>query len=196
MGDAATFSFFPSKNLGCLGDGGAITTNDDDVAAAARRLRFHGSEDKVTFTEAGYNSRLDALQAAVLRVLLPHLDGWNEARRQAADAYDVHGIGDLPGLSAPYPAAGAEHVYHLYVARHERADELAQALNGAGIQARGYYRTPVHRQPAMARWAEGADLPVTDEVARTHLALPMGPELEDQQAADVVSALATALGSG
>ena len=194
LGDAATFSFFPSKNLGCLGDGGAITTDDDEVAAAARRLRFHGSEDKVTFTEVGYNSRLDALQAAVLRVLLPRLDSWNEARREAAASYDVHGISDLPGLVAPMPAAGVEHVYHLYVARHERADELAAALAAEGIQARGYYRTPVHRQPAMAPWAGGAELPVTDEVARTHLALPMGPELVDQQAADVVAALAAALG--
>lgn len=193
LGHAATFSFFPSKNLGCLGDGGAITTDDDEVAAAARRLRFHGSEDKVTFTEVGYNSRLDALQAAVLRVLLPHLDSWNEARREVAAAYDVHGISDLPGLVAPMPAAGAEHVYHLYVARHERADELATALAADEIQARGYYRTPVHRQPAMARWAGEAELPATDEVARTHLALPMGPELADQQAADVVAALAAAL---
>ena len=92
LGHAATFSFFPSKNLGCLGDGGAIVTDDDDVAERARRLRFHGSTDKVTYTEVGYNSRLDELQAAVLRVLLPELDGWNDARRAAARAYEEAGI--------------------------------------------------------------------------------------------------------
>jgi dTDP-4-amino-4,6-dideoxygalactose transaminase len=194
LGTAATFSFFPSKNLGCLGDGGAITTNDDEVAALARRLRFHGSEDKATFTEVGYNSRLDALQAAALRVLLPRLDGWNEARRAAAAAYAERGLAGLPGVSMPEPVDGAEVVHHLFVIRHERADELAAALAERGIQARGYYRTPVHRQPAMAPWGGDAALPVTDEVARTHLALPMGPELTAAQAGEVVDALRSAIG--
>ena len=126
LGDAATFSFFPSKNLPCLGDGGAIATNDDDVAARVRRLRFHGSEDKVTFEEVGYNSRLDELQAAVLRLLLPELDGWNEARRAAADAYERHGIAEH--VSPPQPVEGAEHVYHLYVVRSDRAEELSAEL--------------------------------------------------------------------
>jgi dTDP-4-amino-4,6-dideoxygalactose transaminase len=194
LGKAATFSFFPSKNLGCLGDGGAITTDDDEVAALARRLRFHGSEDKATFTEVGYNSRLDALQAAALRILLPRLDGWNEARRAVAAAYAEHGLADLPGVSMPEPVDGAEVVHHLFVIRHERADELAAALGERGIQARGYYRTPVHRQPSMAQWGADAALPVTDEVARTHLALPMGPELTAAQAGEVVEALRAAIG--
>src|SRR5437588_150549 len=98
LGDAATFSFFPSKNLPCLGDGGAIVTDSDEVAAHARMLRFHGSRDKQTFEDAGYNSRLDEVQAAVLRVLLPKLDGWNAARRAAAAAYEARGLGDVPGL--------------------------------------------------------------------------------------------------
>lgn len=191
LGDAATFSFFPSKNLGCLGDGGAIVTDDEEVAARARRLRFHGSEDKVTYTEVGYNSRLDALQAAVLRLLLPELDGWNEARRASARAYEASGLGSVGGMALPRPAPGAEHVYHLYVVRHDRADELAAALEREGIAARGYYRRPVHRQPAMAALA-GAELPDTDAVARSHLALPIGTGLSEGSVAEVVTACRTA----
>ena len=188
LGDAATFSFFPSKNLGCLVDGGAIVTNDEAVASLARRLRFHGSEDKVTYTEVGYNSRLDALQAGVLRLLLPELDGWNEARRRVAAAYESHGLGEL--VSLPRPVEGAEHVYHLYVVRHERADELEHKLHEAGVSARGYYRTPVHRQPAMeAHVPADLELPVTEEIARTNLALPMGTELGEEAIERVVSAL-------
>ena len=192
LGDAATFSFFPSKNLPCLGDGGAIVTDDDDVARAARRLRFHGSDDKQTFVEVGYNSRLDELQAAVLRVLLPELDGWNAARRAAAEAYERHGLGEHVAL--PLAVDGAEHVHHLYVVRHERPDELAAALGERGIGARGYYRTPVHRQPATARYAPpGLELPGTDEAARTHLALPIGPELSEDDVREVVAAVAASV---
>ncbi len=191
LGDAATFSFFPSKNLGGLGDGGAITTDDDEVAATVRRLRFHGSEDKVVHTEVGYNSRLDALQAAILRLLLPELDTWNEARREAARAYEQHGLGEL-GLALPRPTQGAEHVFHLYVARQERADDTIAALERQGVSARAYYRTPVHRQPAMRAFASG-DLPGTEMAARTNLALPMGTELADDAIAAVVAACETAL---
>ena len=192
LGDAATFSFFPSKNLPCLGDGGAVTTNDDDVAAAVRRLRFHGSDDKKTFVDVGYNSRLDELQAAVLRVLLPELDGWNAARRDAADLYAREGLGEHVEL--PVDVAGAEHVHHLYVVRSERADELAAGLGERGIGARGYYRTPIHRQPATAGYAPaGLDLPGTEEVARTHLALPMGPQLTEDQVRETVAAVGAAL---
>ena len=186
LGDAATFSFFPSKNLGCLGDGGAIVTDRDDVAAAARRLRFHGSEDKVTHTEVGYNSRLDAMQAGVLRLLLPELDGWNDARRRAARAYEERGLERL-GLAPPRATPGAEHAYHLYVARHERPDDLADALGRQGVVARSYYRRPTHRQPAMDAF-EGGDLPGTDLAARTNLALPMGTELTDDAIDEVVAA--------
>jgi len=192
LGDAATFSFFPSKNLGALGDGGAIVTDDDEVAARARRLRFHGSDDKVTYTEVGYNSRLDAIQAAVLRLLLPELDGWNAARREAAAAYERHGLGAIDGLSLPRAARGAEHVYHLYVVRHERAGELAAGLEREGVAARAYYRRPVHRQPAMERFA-GPELPATDALARTHLALPMGTGLDEAAVAEVVGACRSAL---
>src|SRR6185437_1335980 len=105
LGSVATFSFFPSKNLFCLGDGGAITTNDDEIAATVKRLRFHGSEDKKTFVDVGYNSRLDELQAAALRVLLPELDGWNASRRAIAQAYEDQGLADA--VSTPKPVDGA-----------------------------------------------------------------------------------------
>jgi len=186
LGDAATFSFFPSKNLPCLGDGGAIATDSDELAERSRVLRFHGSKDKGTFTEVGYNSRLDELQAAALRVLLPELDGWNAARREAAAAYARNGLGEHVEL--PCRVDGAEHVYHLYVARHGRADLLLAALAGRGIGARAYYRVPVHRQPALAADVE---LPGTDEAARTHLALPMGTQLSEEQVREVVAACAS-----
>jgi dTDP-4-amino-4,6-dideoxygalactose transaminase len=192
LGDAATFSFFPSKNLPCLGDGGAIATDDDAVAATARRLRFHGSADKQTFEAVGYNSRLDEVQAAVLRVLLKELDAWNDARRAAADAYARSGLRELPGVRV---VATPGSVHHLYVIAHERADELAAALGELGVEARGYYRVPVHRQPAMAEFGGAtAHLPVTDELARTNLALPMGTQLAGEQVAEVVGALREALG--
>jgi dTDP-3-amino-3,4,6-trideoxy-alpha-D-glucose transaminase len=165
LGDAATFSFFPSKNLPCLGDGGAIATNDDGVAERARLLRFHGSTDKSTFTDVGYNSRLDEMQAAVLRVLLPELDRWTERRREVAATYERVGLGERVAL--PRPVSGAKHVYHLYVVR---AEELPIG--------RGYYRVPVHRQPAIAA---DVDLPVTEEAARTNHALPMGIDLTEDE---------------
>jgi dTDP-3-amino-3,4,6-trideoxy-alpha-D-glucose transaminase len=165
LGHAAAFSFFPSKNLPCLGDGGAITTNDDAVAERARVLRFHGSRDKSTFTDVGYNSRLDEMQAAVLRVLLPELDGWNARRRAIAATYERLGLGERVVL--PREVTGAKHVYHLYVVR---AEELPIG--------RGYYRVPVHRQPAIAA---DVDLPATDEAARTNHALPMGIDLTEDE---------------
>lgn len=175
LGDAATFSFFPAKNLPCLGDGGALATDDDRVAERARLLRFHGSTDKQTFTEVGYNSRLDEMQAAVLRVLLPELDGWNERRRAAAATYERLGLGEHVRL--PATIDGAEHVYHLYVVRAERLPI-----------GRGYYRVPVHRQPAIA---SDADLSGTDEAARTNHALPMGIDLTEEQIREVVAACAS-----
>jgi dTDP-3-amino-3,4,6-trideoxy-alpha-D-glucose transaminase len=176
LGHAATFSFFPSKNLPCLGDGGAISTNDDEVAELARVLRFHGSTDKTTFVEVGYNSRLDAMQAAALRVLLPELDGWNEHRREVAAAYGRLGMAEHAVL--PSSADGVRHIYHLYVVRSEGELPLG----------RGYYRVPVHRQPAIA---SDADLPVTEEAARTNYALPMGKDLTEEQVGEVVAACAS-----
>jgi dTDP-3-amino-3,4,6-trideoxy-alpha-D-glucose transaminase len=190
IGTIGTFSFFPSKNLGCLGDGGAVTTCDDALAERVRMLRFHGSTDKVTYREVGYNSRLDELQAAYLRILLAELDGWGDARRAAGRRYAEAGLGDHVVL--PVPAGGSDPAWHLYVVRDDDADGLGAALKAAGIETRGYYRTPVHRQPAMRPYAAGVDLPVTDELARTHLAIPMGSALTDDDVDLVVTAVAAA----
>jgi dTDP-4-amino-4,6-dideoxygalactose transaminase len=193
LGSAATFSFFPSKNLFCLGDGGAVTTNDPEVAARVRRLRFHGSEDKQTFVDVGYNSRLDELQAAALRIFLPELDGWNAARREAARAYEEQGLGEF--VTLPSPVNEADPVYHLYVVRSERADELAARLGEAGVEARSYYRVPVHLQAAMAEWGgDGLDLPGTKLASRENLALPMGTDLTSDAVAEVVAACRLTLG--
>jgi dTDP-4-amino-4,6-dideoxygalactose transaminase len=192
LGTAATFSFFPSKNLGAFGDGGAITTGDDTLADAVRTLRFHGSRDKVTYEQVGYNSRLDELQAAILRVLLPHLDDWSDGRRAAARRYKDAGLGEL--VTLPVATDGCEPAWHLYVVRSVRADELGAGLAAAGIGCRGYYRTPVHHQPAMRPFGAATDLPVTDELAGTHLALPMSPVLSSEQASEVVAAVRTVLG--
>jgi dTDP-4-amino-4,6-dideoxygalactose transaminase len=191
LGTIATFSFFPSKNLGCFGDGGAIATDDDALADAARTLRFHGSRDKVSFERIGWNSRLDELQAAILRVLLPALDGWVEGRRAAARHYEEAGLGELVAL--PVATAGAQPAWHLYVVRHERAPELEECLGAAGVGARGYYRTPLHRQRALAPWAARAELPATDRLARTHLAIPMSPVLDRTAAHEVTAVVRAAL---
>jgi len=192
LGTIATFSFFPSKNLGCFGDGGAIATDDDALADAARVLRFHGSRDKVDYERIGWNSRLDELQAAILRVLLPQLDGWAEGRRAAAARYADAGLGELVAL--PVATAHAAAAWHLFVVRHARAAELERALSAVGIGARGYYRAPLHRQQALAPWTPaGLSLPVTDELARTHLAIPMNPLLDRAAAGEVTAAVRAAL---
>jgi dTDP-4-amino-4,6-dideoxygalactose transaminase len=190
LGDAATFSFYPSKNLGCFGDGGAIATDDEEVAELCRALRFHGSRDKRDFQYVGYNSRLDEIQAAVLRVILPELDRWSEGRRAAADAYAQAGVQRY--VSAPVVPPGAEPAWHLYVVAHPGAQALIASLEEQGIQARGYYRTPLHRQPAMAPYAATApvSMPVTDELSGSNVALPMSPALSTAEAQQVVAAIA------
>ncbi len=191
LGDAATFSFYPSKNLGCFGDGGAIATDDDAVAELARALRFHGSRDKQSFQYVGYNSRLDEVQAAILRVLLPHLDAWTAGRQAAAAAYAGAGLGEY--VTLPVVPEGADPAWHLYVVTHPDADALLARLGEAGVTARPYYRTPLHRQPAMAPYAGvGLELPATEEVARSNLALPISPTLAPEQAQEVVAAVAAA----
>jgi dTDP-4-amino-4,6-dideoxygalactose transaminase len=184
LGQAATFSFFPSKNLGCFGDGGAIVTGDAEIAERARMLRFHGSRDKVVHEQVGYNSRLDELQAAILRVQLPHVDAWADGRRAAGAHYADAGLGELAVL--PRPTPGSRPAWHLFVVRSPRVDALAEALGAGGIGCRGYYRTPIHRQPGLR---QAVELPGTDEAARTHLAIPMSPVL-DRAAVDAVVAAA------
>jgi len=192
LGDIATFSFYPSKNLGAFGDGGAITTHDADLAELVRALRFHGSRDKQSFQYVGYNSRLDEIQAAVLRVLLPQIDAWCDGRRAGAQAYIDAGLGDH--LELPGSLAGAVPAWHLYVPTADDADAKLAKLNAAGVQARAYYRLPLHRQPAMAPYVNQngtvLELPVTDELARTILALPISPVFNRAQADEVVAALA------
>jgi UDP-N-acetyl-3-dehydro-alpha-D-glucosamine 3-aminotranferase len=191
LGDAATFSFYPSKNLGAFGDGGAIATDDPEVAALARSLRFHGSRDKQTFDQVGYNSRLDELQAAILRVLLPELDRWCDGRRAGAEAYVRAGLAEH--VTVPVVPAGAQPAWHLYVVTHPHADEILTALDAAGIQARAYYRRPLHLQPALAPYVDGPlSLPVTEALAADNIALPISPVLGEQQAAEVVAAIAAA----
>jgi dTDP-4-amino-4,6-dideoxygalactose transaminase len=186
LGTAATFSFFPSKNLAAFGDGGAAATPDPSLAEAIAMLRFHGSRDKVSFELVGHNSRLDELQAALLRLELPHLDAWCDGRRAAAGHYADAGLGELAAL--PEPVDGCDPAWHLYVIRHERSDALAEALAAAGIGCKAYYRVPLHRQTAMRPWSD-FELPGTDEAARTHLAIPMSPVLTREQAAEVVAAV-------
>lgn len=190
LGAIGTFSFYPSKNLGAFGDGGAIVTSDGALAERVRSLRFHGSRDKVTYEEVGYNSRLDELQAAVLRVQLPHLHGWCDARRRVGAWYAEAGLGDHVDL--PVPAAGADPAWNLYVVGHDRADALADALTRTGVGCRAYYRTPVHEQVAMARWRGDAPLPGTARAAARHLALPMGAALTRDDVGEVVAAVAGA----
>jgi dTDP-4-amino-4,6-dideoxygalactose transaminase len=191
LGKIATFSFFPSKNLGCFGDGGMITTSDAELAERVRVLRFHGSHDKVTYEMVGYNSRLDELQAAILRVQLPHLDSWADGRRQGGAHYEQAGLGEL--VTLPRATVGAAPAWHLYVIRHHQADMLAEALTEFGIGCRPYYRIPVHQQVAMRQWDEGLELPGTTEAARTHLAIPINPGLSREQVEEVVSAVRASL---
>src|SRR5438132_4797436 len=169
-GVLSTFSFYPSKNLFALGDAGLVAANDDELADRVTLLRFHGSREKRDFQAVGYNSRLDELQAAVLRLFLGELDGWNRARREAAAPYEELGLGELCELPPDEPA----HVYHMYVVRSSERDRLAEALGAAGIGHASYYVTPMHLQPAMRYlgYREGS-LPETGRAARENLALPM-----------------------
>jgi dTDP-4-amino-4,6-dideoxygalactose transaminase len=188
LGTIATLSFYPSKNLGAFGDGGAVLTRDAELADRITMLRFHGSRDKVTYEQVGYNSRLDELQAAILRVQLPHLDAWADHRREAARWYADAGLGKWAEL--PKPTAGADPAWHLYVIRSEHSEALEQALPEAGIGARSYYRVPVHQQPAMANLGAGVSLPGTEQAAREHLAIPISAAITREQVREVVDAIA------
>ncbi len=185
LGTAATFSFFPSKNLGGFGDGGAVTTSDPKIAERVRVLRFHGSHDKVSYQEIGYNSRLDELQSAILRVQLPYLDSWAQGRRAAGSHYEQAGLGEL--VTLPKPVTGATPAWHLYVVGHPDPQSLEAALTASGIANKPYYRTPIHRQASMRAWGADVELPATEHAARTHLAIPMSPVLTRAQAEEVTA---------
>jgi dTDP-3-amino-3,4,6-trideoxy-alpha-D-glucose transaminase len=182
----STFSFFPTKNLFALGDGGLIAANDAELAERVRMLRFHGSRAKKEFEYIGYNSRLDALQAAMLRIFLPHLDGWNGARREAAARYAELGAGDVAELPQDDPG----HVYHMYCVRSFERDRLAAALAEAGIGFASYYEPPLHLQPALRYLGYSVgDLPETEKASRENLCLPMWGGISEDQQAEVVSVL-------
>jgi len=178
-GDAACFSFYPTKNLGAYGDAGAVATNHDHIAEAVRKLRAHGGVEKYQHDLIGYNSRLDTLQAAVLLAKLQHLDAWNDARHERAARYTER-LNALPGVVTPRAAAGRTHVYHLYVIRVEWGDrdELRRHLQAHAVQTAVHYPTPLHLTPALAPLAyHHGDFPVAEQCSRQVLSLPMYPEL-------------------
>ena len=185
LGTIATFSFFPSKNLGAFGDGGAITTGDAELAERVRALRFHGSRDKVTYEQVGYNSRLDELQAAILRVQLPELDRWAAHRHGVGEWYAQAGLGELVVL--PRPTAGSTPGL-APLRRPPRARRRAhRRADGRRDRRRSYYRTPIHRQPAMRAIADGTELPVTDEARARTSRCPMSAALTRAQVDEVVA---------
>ncbi len=184
LGDAAAFSFFPTKNLGAFGDAGLIATDDDAVAEQARMLRVHGSRERYHHEALGYNSRLDALQAAVLRVKLPHVDAWNERRRAVAARYG-HLLRGVEGVRAPAVTDG--HVFHQYTVRVTGAerDAVRARMQEQGVGTMIYYPIPQDRLPM---YADGAgDCPHSDAAAEQVLSLPMWPSITEAQAAQVLS---------
>ncbi|MBW3592116.1 MAG: DegT/DnrJ/EryC1/StrS family aminotransferase [Actinobacteria bacterium] len=184
-GVAGTFSFFPTKNLFGLGDGGLVATSDRALAERVRALRFHGSSDgKATFDFVGYNSRLDEIQAAALRLFLPHVDAWNAARREAAGRYAELGLGELCELPSDEPG----HIYHMYVVRTADRDRVRESLAAAGVEAKPYYARPLHLQPALAflGYGEGS-LPETERAAADNLALPLWPAIGTSEQERVVA---------
>jgi dTDP-4-amino-4,6-dideoxygalactose transaminase len=191
-GIASTYSFYPTKNLFALGDAGLIAAGDEELADRIRRLRFHGSRDKVEFDLVGYNSRLDELQAAALRVFLPRLAGWNAARREAAARYAELGLGELVEIPEDEPG----HVYHLFVCRSPERDRIVGALREAGIGCATYYATPLHLQPALRflGYEEGS-LPETERAARENFSVPLWAGITADQQERVVEVVRSAVGA-
>ena len=189
-GIASTFSFYPTKNLFGLGDGGLVAVRDEALAERLRMLRFHGSKAKKTFEYIGYNSRLDEVQAAALRIFLRELDGWTAARREAAARYAELGLGELVELPADEPG----HVYHLFVCRSPERDRIRAALTEAGIGNAQYYVPPLHLQPALRYlgYEEGA-LPETERAAAENLSLPLWAGVTAEQQEQVVEAVRSAV---
>jgi dTDP-4-amino-4,6-dideoxygalactose transaminase len=180
-GDAGSFSFFPTKNLGGIGDGGLITTADDGLAERLRKLRVHGGLQMYHHDYVGTNSRLDTLQAALLLAKLPHLDRWLDARRGNAALYDEL-LADVEPVRTPVVAAGNHHTYNQYTVRVERRDELRAHLTGGGIGSGVYYPAPLHLQPCFGPlgYAPG-DFPVAERLCAQVLSLPIYPELDEER---------------
>ena len=188
-GIASTFSFYPTKNLFCLGDGGLVGVTDEELGERIRVLRFHGSRDKVDFELVGYNSRLDELQAAVLRIFLGELDAWVRLRREAATRYADLGLGAACELPEDEPG----HAYHLFVCRSTERDRIRSALDEARIGSAVYYVTPLHLQPALAYLGyRPGSLPVTEQLARENFSVPLWAGIDADAQERVVSVVQTA----
>jgi dTDP-4-amino-4,6-dideoxygalactose transaminase len=191
-GTVSTYSFYPTKNLFCLGDGGLIATNDEELADRIQLLSFHGSRDKEDFDLVGYNSRLDELQAGMLRIFLPELAGWNAGRREAAARYSELGLGAFVELPQDEPG----HIYHLFVCRSPKRERIRAALAEAGIGSAVYYATPLHLQPALRFLGyEPGSLPVTEEAAADNFSLPLWPGMPAEAQERVVEAVRSAVGA-
>ncbi len=184
IGLAGCFSFFPSKNLGCYGDGGMVTTNSAELAEQLRILRNHGSKVRYHHSVIGYNSRLDELQAVILRAKLPHIDAYNSGRRRVAQRYSQQLAGSL--LTPPFEDNKGVHVYHQYTCLTDKRDAVMAALTAAGIASAVYYPIPLHRQEVFAAECKGVVLPVTESVAARCMSLPVYPEMTDAQVDEVV----------
>ncbi|SEI18903.1 DegT/DnrJ/EryC1/StrS family aminotransferase [Tardiphaga sp. OK245] len=180
LGRAAAFSFYPTKNLGALGDGGAITTNDATLARSLRALRNYGSAEKYVHEVIGYNSRLDEMQAAILRVKLKYLDSWNTTRRSLARQYQDK-LAGIPGLKLPTQANWAEHVYHLFVVECDDRDGLATSLREQGIDTLVHYPAPPGQQMAYSYLAAEGKYPLGEAAAQRCLSLPMWPQMTTEQ---------------
>jgi dTDP-4-amino-4,6-dideoxygalactose transaminase len=193
FGDVAGTSFYPGKNLGAYGDGGAVTTDSDQIAAKVRALRNYGSEVKYHHPEIGFNSRLDTLQAVVLLAKLKRLAAWNQARREAALRYERL-LSDIPGITLPRTDAGNEHIFHLYVVRVPDRDDVLKKLNADGIGAGIHYPIPVHLQGAFKHLGLGpGSFPVAEKAAREIISLPMFAEITADQQAHIAERLRQAL---
>jgi dTDP-4-amino-4,6-dideoxygalactose transaminase len=189
LGDAAGWSFYPGKNLGALGDAGAVTTNDDEVADRLRVLRNYGSRVKYYNEVKGFNSRLDPLQAAFMRVKLPHLDEWNRRRKSIAAGY-LKALADVEGLQLPFVPEGMEPSWHLFVVRHPDRAGLQGHLTQAGIGTLIHYPVPPHLSNAYAEMgSKVGDFPITEDLAQTVLSLPMGPHLQPDQMQTVIDSI-------
>ena len=191
MGIIGCTSFFPSKNLGCYGDGGALFTDNDELAALIRSITNHGMKVRYYHDTIGVNSRLDTIQAAVLRVKLRHLDAFNEARQKAADHYDRE-LSGVRGINVPVRAANSSHIFHQYTLRidgNER-NSLRECLENEGVPSMIYYPVPLHMQKAYAHLGYGADdFPVTTRLTGEVLSLPMHTELDDEQLAYITGCI-------
>jgi dTDP-4-amino-4,6-dideoxygalactose transaminase len=194
MGKAGCFSFFPSKNLGAFGDAGLLTTDDEALAHEIRLLRNHGAEPKYFHKRVGGNFRLDALQAAVLRVKLPHLGRWTAMRRTNADRYDALFAEAAVPVTVPFRAAGRDHIFNQYVIRVPRRDAVRARLDASGIGTEIYYPVPFHLQECFTPLGyKAGDFPAAEAAAAETLALPIYGELTEAQQRDVVSAIANAV---